>query len=234
MKLNLLDIPAYYINLPDQKDRNENAYNLLSDLGFKNIIRVDGIRDPKANIVGLSKANHNILSTAKAPFIIFEDDIEVRNFVAEIEVPDDTDALYLGNSAWAVQDSFHGYFLRYTKSRTHSHLYRTYNMLSAHAILYLSDRYVSACERAAYYCGYVSAWPIDVPYAELQKYYNVYTTNEPMFVQKIFEGRMSDTPVSTWKNLTDIDNKKSANLHGRKPRHDPFLIDTVPTDPNAI
>lgn len=233
MKINLLEIPAYYINLPDQKDRNENAFRTLTDLGFKTIIRVDGIRDPKANIVGLSKAYHGILSTAKGPFIIFEDDIEVRNFQAEIEVPDDIDALYLGNSSWSVQDSYHGSFLRYTQSRTHKHLYRVYNMLCAHAILYLSDRYISACERTTHYCAYVSPWPLDVPLAENQKYYNVYTTNEPMFVQQLFDGRMSDTPSSTWANLTDIAILDSKSK-GRKVRHDPFLGDLNPIDPNAI
>ena len=234
MKINLLEITAYYINLPDQKERNRNAYELLSKLGFKNIVRVDGIRDPKANIVGLSKANHNILSTAKAPFIIFEDDIEVKSFQSEIEVPDDIDALYLGNTAWSVQDSFHGHFLRYTQSKTHKHLYRTYNMLCAHAILYLSDRYVSACERTSYYCGYVSPWPVDVPFAEIQKYYNVYTTNKPMFAQKIFDDRMSDTPSSTWSDLDKIDNRKTSRRHGKNVRHDPFLDNLEPIDPNAI
>lgn len=234
MKINLLDIPAYYINLPEQVDRNNSALEALTNLGFKNIIRVDGVRDPKANIVGLSKANHNILSTAKAPFIIFEDDIEVRDFVAEIDVPDDIDALYLGNTSWSVQDSYHGHFLRYTQSKAHSHLYRIYNMLCAHAILYLSDRYVDVCERTSYYCGYVSPWPVDVPFAEIQKYYNVYTTDKPMFVQRLFDSRMSDTPTSTWKNLTKINNKQSSNIDGRKVRHDPFLIDLNPIDHNSI
>ena len=46
MKLKLTDIPVVYINLDDQPERKELLEKNLKDLGFKNIIRVSGFKDP--------------------------------------------------------------------------------------------------------------------------------------------------------------------------------------------
>ena len=49
MKLKLTDLPVVYINLDEQEDRKITLENNLKNLGFKNIIRVSGFKDPNAN-----------------------------------------------------------------------------------------------------------------------------------------------------------------------------------------
>ena len=45
MKLKLTDLPVVYINLDEQTDRKETLEK-IKDLGFKNIIRISGFKDP--------------------------------------------------------------------------------------------------------------------------------------------------------------------------------------------
>ena len=53
MNLDLRDIPAVYINLAQDKERNESMKLVLNDCGFKNIIRranftlAQGVLDPE-------------------------------------------------------------------------------------------------------------------------------------------------------------------------------------------
>jgi hypothetical protein len=211
MKINLLDIPVIYINLPKDKQKNKNMKDMLKELGFKNVIRIDGILDPEGGRRGLSKAQYEALSKLEPPFIILEDDCEIKFFKEEIEIPDDTDAVYLGNSAWGFLGSYSGFLLRYKKVKGYRELFRVFNMLSSHAILYISKDYVDICKRTTYYCGYVSKkpYPMDIPFAEMQKYFNVYVFNEPHFAQKQTKGSMSNAAPYTNKTLTryNIDNK---------------------------
>lgn len=49
MKLKLTDLPVVYINLDEQTDRKKTLEENLKGLGFKNIIRVSGFKDPDPN-----------------------------------------------------------------------------------------------------------------------------------------------------------------------------------------
>ena len=49
MKLKLTDLPVVYINLDEQTDRKQTLEENLKGLGFKNIIRVSGFKDPDPN-----------------------------------------------------------------------------------------------------------------------------------------------------------------------------------------
>lgn len=201
MKINLLDIPVFYINMAQDVDKNEYMKAKLIELGFKNINRLDAVVETPG-IIGLSKSQNKALSQVKAPFIILEDDADPKNFTAEIEVPDDADAVYLGNSPWARMNSHHGFYLKYTKVDGFFETYRIYNMLSSHAILYLTDAYVDICKRTTHYCSYVSQVPMDVPFADIQKYYNVYAFDLPHFIQKEHHSQMSNAPQWTSKRIS--------------------------------
>lgn len=202
MKINLLDVPVYYINMEQDVDKDAYLSGKLKDLGFKNINRLNAIRETPG-IVGLSKSQNLALSQIKAPFIILEDDADPMFFEPVIEVPDDADAVYLGNSPWARMNANHGFFLKYTPAVGYQDTYRIYNMLSSHAILYLTDSYVDVCKRTTNYCATVGkTTPMDVPFASIQKFYNVYAFDKPHFGQKEHSSQMSNGPAWTRSSLT--------------------------------
>lgn len=205
MQINLLDIPVYYINMDKDTLKNSNMQEMLTQLGFKNINRIPGVEDPRGGRRGLSKAQYNALSQVSAPFIVLEDDCDTKFFKQAIEVPDDADAVYLGNSAWGLLGAHSGFFLKYKPIKDYPGIYRVFNMLASHAILYLTNDYVNMCRRTTNYCANVSVdnHPMDVPFAEIQKYFNVYTPDKPLFIQKNYEGSMSSAAHWTNGKLTE-------------------------------
>ncbi|MFN9901304.1 MAG: hypothetical protein ACK55Z_21495, partial [bacterium] len=52
------------------------------------------------------------------------------------------------------------------------------------------------------YCAEEYPMPMDVPFAMIQRFFNVYVVNNPMFIQKDYEGKMSAAPQFTNKKLT--------------------------------
>ena len=56
-------------------------------------------------------------------------------------------------------------------------------MLGAHAILYLTEDYVRMCQRVSFHAGNVIESYQDIGFAEIQRWFNVYTFDDPMFYQ---------------------------------------------------
>lgn len=201
LKINLLKIPVFYINMTKDTNKNEYLSSKLKELGFESITRIDAIQDKKG-IIGLSKSQNLALSQIRPPFIILEDDCDPKYFTPEIEVPEDADAVYLGNSPWGRLNGYHG-LLTKTK-KINENTYRVFNMLSSHAILYLTDSYVDICKRTTRYCIDTSNIPMDVPFADIQKYYNVYVFDKPHFIQKEYSGSMTNASQWTGMNVSDF------------------------------
>ena len=195
MKLRLTDIPVIYINLDDQPERREQIEKSLNELGFKNVIRVSGFKDPIGKR-GCAYSHALALEEIDPPFILLEDDCLPLNFVDNIEIPDDTDALYLGISSWGRMNSHSGPFVQYQK--LDNGLVRVYNMLGAHAILYLSQEYTSLCSKIAKN-GYDISDHQDIGFAEVQRYYNVYTFDDPFFYQTSSNG--TDQPLTSYPSV---------------------------------
>jgi hypothetical protein len=78
-------------------------------------------------------------------------------------------------------------------------------MLATHAILYLSKSYVDICKRISYHFGYEVENHLDIGFAEVHRFYNVYSINEPLFRQyewsAVTTGKLSE--VSYDKNMAD-------------------------------
>jgi len=180
--INLLDIPAYYINLDGDIEKSEKMQTLLSDLGFKKIYRFSGILgDPKR--VGVAKSHNALLkelSSKKTPFIVFEDDILKYDFSPEILIPDDADAFYLGNSVYGLKQGIGQ--KRIIIKNHHEDIYQIYNMLAAHAILYLNSDYVKFLAMATEFNISIGTNQ-DKARAETMKYWRVYAKDRPMFYQ---------------------------------------------------
>lgn len=196
MKINIRTLPTYYINLDNQEKRRQSTEYTLNRLNFTSVTRIPGIQhgDPK---VGCARSQHKVLSdvSIKTPFLLMEDDCVytgIKDF--EYNIPDDADALFIGNSQWARYLNFSGPFLHYKV--INDKIVQVYNMLAAHSIIYLNEEYRQVCSRISKHCGYQLLDHMDNGYAEIQKYYNVYALNEPIFKQSGHNGGVTSSKIS--------------------------------------
>ena len=183
--LDLREIPVVYINMDKDIDKKELIENHIDRLGFKTKIRVPGVVHQDGALAGIALAQHNALHEIDPPFIILEDDATPFDYDPIISIPDDTDALYLGISSWGRMNGHSGPFVQY--ENIEKNLCRVYNMLGAHAILYLNEEYISVCKKISYHHHNINEH-VDIGFADVQKYYNVYAFDDPLFYQTSSNG----------------------------------------------
>jgi len=182
--INLLDIPVYYINLDEDVEKRRSTEKLLGSMGFRSITRVSAIKEKSSKFLSVTLSHIKAIKTAieksDMPFLIVEDDIVLKNNKIVFSVPKTLDALYLGISKWGF---YNGKGLLQLSTEKHDDdLYRVYNMLSAHAIVYFSKDYVQALLKS--YKFFIEiAEAHDFVNAELMKYYDVYSVCNPVFYQ---------------------------------------------------
>jgi GR25 family glycosyltransferase involved in LPS biosynthesis len=182
VKLNLTDIPVYYINLDEQEEKRKRTETMLKQIGFKFVERFSAIRHEAGRIIGCARSHYEILNRAEVPFIILEDDCSLNKEVSQvIELPDNADALYLGISHWGRYLNHSGPYVHTT--RINEDIVRVHNMLATHAILYLSQEYANMCKRISYHFGYEVENHLDIGFAEVHRFFNVYSFDEPLFRQ---------------------------------------------------
>lgn len=203
MKINLIDIPIYYINLDSDEHKRKSTETLLKMMGFRNVNRVSAIFHPKGRIIGCARSHHEILKNISPPFIILEDDCALnKEFVNEIEVPNDADCLYLGISHWGRYLNHSGPYVHFSK--INNELVRVYNMLATHAIMYLSQPYVDICKKISYHYGYEVEGHLDIGFAEIHKFYNVYSFDDPLFRQydwsAVTSGKLTEVAINKEKS----------------------------------
>lgn len=182
MKIFLPEVKTFYINLDEDKQKSDQMQYMLSDLGFKDVNRFPGVRaTPK--LIGVAHSHKALLdkmANYNKPFLVFEDDVAVENFKAHIEVPDSSDAVYLGNSVFGL---FNGIGRkRISVEHVEEDLFRIYNMLAAHAILYTNNDYVKFLSKAIEFNISIKTNQ-DKARAETMKYWNIYGFKDPMFYQ---------------------------------------------------
>lgn len=196
MKINIKNLSTYYINLDSKEERRRSTEHTLNRLNFTSVTRVSGIEEEDGK-VGCAKSQHKVLSdiSIKTPFLLMEDDcVFTGNNEYEFEIPDDADALFIGNSQWARYLNFSGPFLHYRK--IDDNIVQVYNMLAAHAVVYFSEEFRQVCSRISKYCGYQILDHMDNGYAEIQKYYNVYALNSPFFKQSGHNGGVTSSKIT--------------------------------------
>jgi hypothetical protein len=214
MRLNILELPVFYINLKKEKQKDVEMRQILSTLGFKNFQRFDGVLgDNKTE--GCAKSHQRLLQEidVDGPFIVFEDDIEVSGgFNPIVDVPDDADAVYLGISKYSLEYGKTSQDL--VAEKIDDELYRIYNMLAAHAILYLNNDYPRFLSKA------ITAMldanrNQDNARAETMKYFNVYCLTNPLFYQggrhrDVTKFKMNEIRVRPYGNHVLAANRRKA------------------------
>lgn len=202
MEIKLTGIDAYYINMHRDIKREKSTLDVLGSCGFHSIRRAPGFKN-KNHAVGCGLAHQNVLSSRvehNGPFLLFEDDIALTHFDNIIEIPDNTDALYLGVSKMGVVDGTHKEELIVSKVEGYPHLVKIHNMLAAHAILYINNDYVKSLSNFIEY-HIDHGIPHDIGMAEHMADWNVYALDKPMFIQREKFRYFTDTAISKLENV---------------------------------
>jgi len=200
MIIDLREIPVVWINLDSATKNAELMENRFKKFGFKNTHRKSGVIIPPPPNTDISIAHFRGCGTShiqilddnayQTPLLILEDDIEfVENFNPILEIPDDSDGVYLGIS--------HGN-IYYGSCKYNEQYLRISGILAAHAILYITPSYRQAMSEIGKYCLYTLNKPWDVGTAGIQNQFKVYTPNAPLVYQS--NDRQS---ANKWQSLTD-------------------------------
>lgn len=200
MQIFLSQIPTVYINLDKHLSRRNHIDSMLKQYKFEKVTRLPATYNP-IGFLGLLESQIEAIESAKAPFLMLEDDVVIKDFRDQISIPENADAVYLGTSAWALQGSKTTHFLRFQKSSI-SGVLRIRNMLSSHAILFVSEEFRLECLATLKGNLIGEQLPCDVVLAKMQKNKHIYCLNKPIFIQGDFGEAMSDAPMWTSKKLT--------------------------------
>jgi hypothetical protein len=139
------------------------------------------------------------------PVMIFEDDANTTlHYKNIIDIPDDADAVWLGTSVfglvndWEKLSIYDGIYLTTpTKTGEYKDLYKVENMLSLHAVLFISKRYKHQMFNYLKYSINKYIAP-DIITAETMRDFNIYACKKPMFFQ-------DDNAHNSLPTLTPLD-----------------------------
>ena len=208
MKIDLREIPVVWINLDSATENAKKMEERFQKYGFKNTHRQPGLIIPPppgtdksiAHFKGCGQSHISILDNPSysTPLLILEDDVEFTDsFNPVIDIPDDSDGVYLGISHGNVY---------YQSCRFDDNYLRIGGILAAHAILYVTPKFRQAMSDAGKYFLNVLNKLWDMGTAAIQQHLKVYTPNEPLVYQS--NDRQS---ANKWQDLTDqkLENRNS-------------------------
>ena len=189
MKIDIRDVTCRWINLDSDTKNAEEMETQFKELGFNNHKRfsarvVDAPEGTPYNLrhfVGCAQSHIDVLTEEfdSGHLLVLEDDVVATPWYKDtIEVPDDTDAVYLG-----ISHGNQNYLAQDISEPGGEWLARIQGVFATHAILYLTDKYKQATIDIAKEYAYNRSTPFDVGCAEIQKSFNVVTPHLPFFYQ---------------------------------------------------
>lgn len=207
MQIDLLSIQSLYINLDSAVLRRNSIEDSLFQNGFRYIRRIEAIQRTNGYL-GLCESQIRAIKIGNPPFLLLEDDAKIADFQRYIDIPDDADALYLGTSNWALSKNKTTHDLKFSRTK-YPGIFQIHNMLSAHAILIISDSYKETAIKMLEANLGGETEISDKVLTRLQKEFHVYCREEPIFVQDNFEDSLSDATNWTTSSLTKYPRSKS-------------------------
>lgn len=212
MIIDLRTIPTVWINLDSATENAKLMEDRFRQHRFQTTFRKSARQiEPPENTpkviqhyVGCAQSHIDILEDINyaCPLLILEDDCEfTKDFHPMIEIPDNTDAVYLGVSSGNPH---------YITKQVNKYFMRIGKILATHAILYINNDYRKMVAEIAKLYAYRLRIPFDNGCALIQERFNVLTPNKPFFVQA--DARQS---ANQWESMTSrpLVNKNSDFPH---------------------
>jgi hypothetical protein len=184
--LDLRQCETLVLNLAEDVERRESVVDLCERLGLSYQL-IDALKCSPGHIgCGLSHLKALRQADPTRPTLVLEDDIAVtEDFASVLTVPDDADAVYLGCSTYGAIElvDYIGFTGRLLADDAGGGLLRVFNLLSTHAIVYLTERYRRRAVEAITECLVHRDWDPDRGLAMVQSDFNVYALRRPAFYQ---------------------------------------------------
>lgn len=219
MIINLKDCKHFWIGGIDF-EREERITKLLEKLGYTNN-KIQAV--PHGDLSsGTTKSFIKAFEIAKkenGPVLILEDDVALTDWYSDIvDVPDDADVVYLGTSThglkpkWKTMGLWDNFWLHPpTFLSKHNNFFKIQNMLSGHAILHITNKFINDCLPYMRY-NINDFMGQDVVWAEMsiKNNYNIYAACHPYF----FQDDYGNQRLNTITPLADIKSyyKKNFNI----------------------
>ncbi len=187
MKIDLYNIYYYYLTC-NNKIRKDHLTNEFKNFKLVEVNPIMNIGKFKSGSTGFSKIfDQACINQDKSkpfqPFAIFEDDVKKYcEFPEYIEIPDDTDILYIGLSSWGMTNKKWGINNAVCFKNINDNIIRIYNMLSLHGIIVCSIRGLLTLQKCMFEAYFKeNIW--DIYTAQIQPYLNVYALKKPLVYQ---------------------------------------------------
>lgn len=205
LKIDIRKVKTLWISMKKDNTNSLAMESLLTNNKFENIGWTRGIKiesenqqwlneirwgGKRSHYFGVALAHKHVLSENlnSDPLIVLEDDVDIEtNSNFELEVPEETDAVWLGLSH-AGQPLY---------EKIDDKISRLRHMLSVHAVLYLSEKYKKHVIEQVDDCLFSKDRPFDVGLYHNQTNFNVYVMNTPIFYQSD-----AKNSANKWEYLT--------------------------------
>lgn len=207
MILNLSDITYYYLTVP--KENNIRKAHLLQEFSDLNLIEVNpNISSNKVRsgatgfckILDLASLNQD-KNKPFQPFAIFEDDVKKnRDFPLNIEIPDDSDILYIGVSSCGMKHKNSSHEVCF--KNIDEDIIRVYNMLSTHGMIFCSIRGLITYQKSFLEC-FFNKRGYDIIASQTQPFINAYALKIPLVYQYKELGGLEKETKITYNDLQD-------------------------------
>lgn len=206
MKIKLHDINYYFLTC-NNTIRKNHIINEFQNFKLIEINPIVGIGKTKSGATGFSKMfDQASIDQGRnkpfQPFVILEDDAKkTGEFPLEIEIPDDTDILYIGLSTCGMNKDKWCHTV--CSKLVDDNIIRIYNMLAFHGVIVCSVRgmlTLQKCMLESYFTNKI--W--DIYTAQIQPFLNVYALQRPLVYQYGKIGGVEHATNIDYSNKTDI------------------------------
>jgi len=190
MTVDIRNFDIVYLHGPNRPERKEHMEKHLHEkgLGLRSDCHV-GVSDKGSwsGVTGMISIMKKRLEGEFKPFILMEDDCSPTEwFRYEVPLPDDADALYIGLSAYGLHPQHNFGILRveYTSVPDEPELVRVYNMLSMHAVIFMTRRWTESCLEGFEKTLRDAKDPAyDIEMCRSLPQFNAYAVRKPLFFQ---------------------------------------------------
>jgi hypothetical protein len=214
MRIHLKELNYYFLtnNNPQRKEHmleEFKEYKLIEvnpepDLsrnksgasGFLKMFEL-GLKEQEAEQIEENENNNKF-----KPFVIFEDDAKkYKEWSDTIEIPDDTDILYIGLSQCGMYT--HGWSNNVFYSNVNEEIIKVFNMLALHGLIICSQTGVEFMQKHLNK-AFKEDIPWDIDIALQQKDYNMYALRKPLVYQYGLVGGQENTTKIEFNNLENL------------------------------
>ena len=209
--MDLRNIDVVYLHGTHKPERKEHMEKTLFDLNAKCHIGVSD-QGRKSGVMGMIEILKKRLNDHFKPFLLLEDDCSrTKWFRYTLSIPADTDAVYVGLSVYGIHPYIpQGYpnLVSWTQVSDEPELVKLKNMLSTHAILFVSQRWTEMClqcfEKTLASVPGSGNCDYDILLCRSLPLFNTYALRKPLFYQDKIVGGCEDATYIEFKGENEI------------------------------